>query len=421
MDLLTPEFLSALAAIVVIDLVLAGDNAIVIALAARRLPAHLQRKAIAWGTVGAIAVRTLMTVIVVWLLNIPGLMLAGGAMLVWIAYKLLLPEDENGEAAVKPADSFWSALRTVVIADTVMGLDNVLAVAGAAHGSYLLVVIGLLISIPIVVWGSTLLLGFVERFPGFVYVGAGVLAWTAAKMMTSEPLLASALAIHGAIGPLVYFTIVGGVLWAGFAKNHRQFESRISARLVLLAKTCSELRTNISPTEGEDIMMKILVPVDGSRNSEFAVQQVINEYQNNRDLEVHVLNVQPPFSRYVALFAGKRDRDAWHGGQAARSLQPALHLLARHGVPYATHVEVGERARVIADTAHRLKCDHIVMSTARKNSLTRMVEDSVTNRVLELTRVPVEVVAGEAVSRWERFGIPVGLIAAVGLLVVAVD
>src|SRR5687767_5803089 len=147
----TPEFWSALAAIVVIDLVLAGDNAIVIALAARSLPKDLQRRAVIWGTAGAVLVRASLTVAVLWLLEIPGLMLAGGILLAWIAYRLLAGDDSGREHDVAPARNFWGAMRTIVVADAVMGLDNVLAVAGAAHGSVVLVVAGLLISIPIVV------------------------------------------------------------------------------------------------------------------------------------------------------------------------------------------------------------------------------------------------------------------------------
>ena len=133
-------FLSALLAIVVIDLVLAGDNAIVIALAARSLPPALQKRAILWGAIGAIGVRSLMTVIVVWLLQIPGLLLAGGLALLWIAYRLLLPDANDDVKHEVAPTTFWGAMRTIVIADAVMGLDNVLAVAGAAHGSYVLVV-----------------------------------------------------------------------------------------------------------------------------------------------------------------------------------------------------------------------------------------------------------------------------------------
>ena len=181
------DFWSSLLAIVVIDLVLAGDNAIVIGLAARRLPKEMRRKVVVWGTVGAVAIRSLLTLGVVWLLGIPGLLAAGGLMLAWIAYKLLADEHKHDISA--PQAGVWAAIRTIIVADAVMGLDNVLAVAGAAHGSFALVLIGLLISVPIVVWGSGLILKAADRFPAVPYIGAGVLAWTAAKMIAGEPWL----------------------------------------------------------------------------------------------------------------------------------------------------------------------------------------------------------------------------------------
>ena len=220
MELFSPEFFSALAAIVVIDLVLAGDNAIVIALAARGVPKELRTKAIMWGTVGAIVVRTSMTVVVVWLLKVPGLLLVGGVMLVWIAYKLLASGD-SVESHVSPADSFLGAMKTIVVADAVMGLDNVLAVAGAAHGNFLLVVLGLLISIPIVIWGSQLILHFVERYPSIIYVGAAVLAWTAAKMVASEPLIKEYFETHRSLHWGLYAAVIGGVLGLGYLRNRR--------------------------------------------------------------------------------------------------------------------------------------------------------------------------------------------------------
>ncbi|WP_075980841.1 TerC family protein [Bacillus massilinigeriensis] len=186
MDFFTTEFWSALLSIVVIDLVLAGDNAIVIGLAARNLPKSLQKKVIIWGTVGAIGIRALATFIVVWLLKIPGLLLIGGVLLIWIAYKLLIEEKGHD---VEAGENFWAAIKTIIIADALMGLDNVLAVAGAAHGSFILVLCGLLISIPIVVWGSTLIIKWVERFPIIITLGAAVLAYTAAKMITDENFL----------------------------------------------------------------------------------------------------------------------------------------------------------------------------------------------------------------------------------------
>ena len=132
MDLLTPHFFSGLLAIVLLDLVLAGDNAIVIALAARNLPPALQKKAVFWGTFGAIGCASLLTAVVVYLLKLPGLMLAGGLLLLPIAWKLLQHEDEDPD--ISAADNFWSALRTIVVADALMGLDNVLAIAGASKG-----------------------------------------------------------------------------------------------------------------------------------------------------------------------------------------------------------------------------------------------------------------------------------------------
>jgi YjbE family integral membrane protein len=218
----SPEFLSALLAIIVIDLVLAGDNAIVIALAARNLPKELQKRAVIWGSFGAVAVRASLTVAVLWLLEVPGLMLAGGILLLWIAYKLLAGSEGNGEGhEVAPAKTFWGAMRTIVIADAVMGLDNVLAVAGAAHGSVLLVVTGLLISIPIVVWGSTLILHWIERFPALLYIGGAVLAWTSAKMIADEPLYQDWLDARPGLKSLLFIAAVGGVLGLSWLRNRR--------------------------------------------------------------------------------------------------------------------------------------------------------------------------------------------------------
>lgn len=231
MELFSAAWWSALLAIILIDLVLAGDNAIVIALAARHLPPHLKTKAIVWGTVGAIAVRSVMTVGVVWLLKIPGLMLLGGLGLVWIAYKLLA--DQEGDEHDGPiVSSFWGAMKTIIIADALMGVDNVLGVAGAAHGAFDLVIIGLLVSVPIVVFGSTVVLKLVERFPAIIQLGAGVLAFTAAKMIVSEPLLAGlfgqgtpgAETIHTVARWSTYLVAVVGVLAAGWWSNRRQLK-----------------------------------------------------------------------------------------------------------------------------------------------------------------------------------------------------
>ena len=233
MDFLSLPWWSALATIVLIDLVLAGDNAIVIALAARRLPAALQKRAIGWGTVGAIAVRALMTVGVVWMLRIPGLMLAGGLGLLWIACRLLVPEDaSDGSAHEGSATSFWGAMRTIVIADALMGVDNVLGVAGASKGDTWLVLLGLLISVPIVVAGSTVVLKLVERFPRIIDLGAAVLAYTAAHMIVSEPWLAPVFEAGPAYRIAVYVVAIVGVLAVGhwMARRAAQRHGAAAAR-----------------------------------------------------------------------------------------------------------------------------------------------------------------------------------------------
>lgn len=229
MELFSTAWFSALLAIILIDLVLAGDNAIVIALAARNLPPHLRRRAIVWGTVGAIAVRSVMTIGVVWLLKVPGLMLVGGLGLLWIAYNLLAQSDSEDEHGVG-ATTFWGAMKTIIVADALMGVDNVLGVAGAAHGSFDLVVIGLLVSVPIVVFGSSIVLKLVDRFPIIIQAGAAVLAFTAAKMIVGEPLLDPVFDAPGQVVLrwTVYAVAVIGVLGAGWLNARRR--QRLAAR-----------------------------------------------------------------------------------------------------------------------------------------------------------------------------------------------
>ena len=180
----TTQFWWALGSIILIDIVLAGDNAIAIALVARQLPHHLQKRAILLGTFAAIIMRVLFTLVAVWLLKIPGLMLIGGVLLLWIAYQLLITEDEAQHAS--SAHNLRQALQTIMIADTIMSLDNVLAIAGAAQGNFFLVILGLLISIPLVIWGSTLVLHLLKRFPVIIYLGAAVLIITAIQMVFKD-------------------------------------------------------------------------------------------------------------------------------------------------------------------------------------------------------------------------------------------
>jgi YjbE family integral membrane protein len=191
--LFTPQFWSALGAIMLLNLVLSGDNAIVIAMAARNLPPVHQKKAILWGTLGAIIMRIIMTLIVVWLLKIPGLKLLGGLALIWIAIQLVNSGDEADDHG-KAGATFWDAMKTIIIADAVMGLDNVLAVAAAAGGDLMLIFIGLMLSIPIVVFGSTIVLKIMTKYPIVIWIGVALLGWTAGLMIWEENVIASFIA-----------------------------------------------------------------------------------------------------------------------------------------------------------------------------------------------------------------------------------
>jgi len=411
LDLFSSEFFAALAAIIVIDLVLAGDNAIVIALAARNLEPRLRKVAIVWGTVGAIAVRAAMTLIVVWLLQIPGLMFCGGLMLVWIAYRLLVPRSANDQGhGVKNASGFWPAMGTIVVADAMMGLDNVLAVAGAAHGSYLLVIAGLLISIPIVVWGSQLVLRLIDRFPAITYAGAGVLALTAAKMIADEPYLKAALKDEQALVLMLYVWLVVGTLALAFLRNRFRRQDQLESRLLDAA----------SADTGHNLP-RVLIPVDGSNNSLAAVRKVALQAGTAANRDVHIVHVRSPLAQYIARFLRRSDVDAWHRDEGMRALRGAIEILSANGVRFSHHIRLGRRAETIAALAAELACDRIVISTAPRNSLTRLVEDSVTDRLLASTRVPVEMIVGPRSSAIERIGVPAGAAAIAAMLVFAIE
>ena len=181
------ELLWALAAIILIDVVLGGENALVIAMAAKKLPEHLRRQAMLWGTVGAVAVRFISVAALTYLLLIPGLRLIGGVALLYIAWKLTTNNEDHSN--VKTATTFWGAMATIVWADAVMGLDNALAIAGAAGGNWWLIVFGLLISVPIILFGSTLIAKIMDRYPDAIFVGAFVLYVVAIKMIMAEPIV----------------------------------------------------------------------------------------------------------------------------------------------------------------------------------------------------------------------------------------
>jgi YjbE family integral membrane protein len=188
-ELLTSHFWLGLGTIIWVNIILSGDNAVVIALAARSLPPNQQKKAIFWGAAAAVVLRILLTVVAVKLLEFPYLKIVGGLALLWIAVKLLVPEDE-GDGDVASSSHLMGAIKTILIADLVMSTDNVIAVAAAAKGSIVLLVLGLVISIPLVVYGATMLMKLMERFPIIITLGAAILGWTAGEMMVTDPAVA---------------------------------------------------------------------------------------------------------------------------------------------------------------------------------------------------------------------------------------
>ncbi len=203
--------------IIIIDLVLSGDNAVVVGMASRNLPPAQRKKAIMWGTIGAVALRVLFTGLATWLLGVPYIKLFGGLMLVWIAVKLLIQQEES--STIQSGKNTWEAVKIIIIADFIMSLDNVLAVGGAAKGSLGLVLFGLFLSVPLLMWGSTLVAKWMNDYPILIYFGSGVLAYTAATMIMEDPLVVKLFSnFHWAgLESLIPFVITALVLVVGKA------------------------------------------------------------------------------------------------------------------------------------------------------------------------------------------------------------
>ena len=220
---LTPEFWLAVGQIIMIDILLGGDNAVVIALACRNLPPDLRRQGILWGTVGAIGLRVILIFFAMSLLALPYLKLVGAALLLWIGVKLLVPEDD-GHGDIKGSDRLWGAVKTIIVADFVMSVDNVIGIAGAAQGAgheghqMALVIFGLVVSIPIIVWGSSIVLKLMDRFPLIITAGGMLLGWIAGTLAVSDPAITPYVQVSdtmryawGAAGAVAVY-LVGTVL-----------------------------------------------------------------------------------------------------------------------------------------------------------------------------------------------------------------
>jgi len=196
MDIGTPQFWLAALEIVVINILLSGDNAVVIALACRNLPPHQRRWGVFWGAIGAIVLRIILTFFAVSLLQLSWLKIIGGVLLLWIGIKLIAEEDGEGSTDVRASDRLLSAVRTVVIADLVMSIDNVLGVAAAAKGSLLLLVFGLVVSVPLVIGGAQLIMRLIERFPILIVLGGGLLGYVAGELVVEDSAVVDWVHVH---------------------------------------------------------------------------------------------------------------------------------------------------------------------------------------------------------------------------------
>ena len=210
-EIQSPQFWTGLLMIIWVNIVLSGDNAVVIALAARSLPQRQQAKAVAWGAGAAVVLRIFLTIVAVEALKWPYLKLIGGLLLLWIATKLLMPED--GSDDVESSDNLIQAIKVILIADLVMSLDNVIAVAAAAKGSTVLLVLGLAISIPLVIFGATVLMKLMERYPVIITIGAGLLGWVAGEMLVTDVTLVDWISsntpwMH------IHLPLLGEISWA---------------------------------------------------------------------------------------------------------------------------------------------------------------------------------------------------------------
>lgn len=221
---------------------------------------------------------------------------------------------------------------------------------------------------------------------------------------------------------LLPFLIAAAALTQYALRARRETRERVAASSVAAASDALEpIAAAMQPDESRGAMPKVLIPLDGSENALRAVRHVVNQSLAKGALEAHLLHVRPSFMWHLTCFASKKARDDYHRALAQSALAPARELLRRYSVPHAVHLESGKRAETIHRVAQRLHVNKIVMGTARKNSITRIFEDPVTSRVLEIARVPVEVITGRNVSKLEKYGVPAGVGTALAAVLAAAD
>jgi YjbE family integral membrane protein len=382
---LTPEFWLAVGQIIMIDILLGGDNAVVIALACRKLPPAQRRAGILWGTAGAIVLRVVLIFFALTLLKLPFLKIVGALLLLWIGIKLLMPEDE-GDHEIQASDKLWAAVKTVIVADFVMSLDNVIAIAGAAEGAggghqMPLVIFGLLVSIPIIVWGSQLVIKLMDRFPLIITLGGMLLGWIAGGMLISDP------AVKDTLAPLAS--------WMQYAAPAAGALLVLVVGKWLASRGAPEAAEVAAPSALAARVDRVLLPVDGSDGALAAVRQVIALAQAHPEpaaFSVELLNVQPAMSRDVSSFVAGKTLQEYHAERSAEDLAAARALLDGARLTYRSHTRVGQAAPLICEAARELGVDQIVIGTRGQGAAAAAIMGSVASETVEKASMPVLVV-----------------------------
>jgi YjbE family integral membrane protein len=389
----TPEFWIAVGQIILIDILLGGDNAVVIALACRKLPPAQRRKGILWGTAGAIVLRIILIFFALQLLAIPFLKIVGAILLVWIGVKLLVPDHDDGHSNIEGSDRLWGAVKTVIVADFVMSVDNVIAIAGAAESSgtdhgMALVIFGVLVSIPIIIWGSQLVIKLMDRFPIIITLGGMLLGWIAGTMTVTDPAL-----VNPDVMPSMFKIEASDTV--------RYAAGVAGALLVLLiGKMVSASKGKAEPAAAAPAaapalapgrLRRIVLAVDGSAPAARATEQVIGMRRDLADpasLELHVLHVQRPVSGDVSSFVSGKTLDEYYAEQSEAASATARRLLDEAGVAYQSHMRLGSPGETIADEAAARNADLIVMGTKGQGAAGALL-GSVAQSTVSASSVPV--------------------------------
>ena len=388
----TPEFWVAVGQIILIDILLGGDNAVVIALACRKLPPKQRTQGILWGTAGAIVLRIILIFFALTLLSIPFLKIVGAILLVWIGVKLLLPEHDEGHSNIEGSDKLWGAVKTVIVADLVMSVDNVIAIAGAAEASgtghsMALVIFGVLISIPIIVWGSQLVIKLMDRFPIIITLGGMLLGWIAGTMAVTDPALINRDVLSGFPKIEVSDTMryAAGVAGALLVLVIGKF---IAGRRASKAPAVVATASAVATPGG---LKRLLLAVDGSEIASRAVQQVLGMRRDlaaPESLDLHLVHVQRPVSGDVSSFVASKTLEEYYQEQSDAALAPAKKLLDEAGQAYQVHARVGSPGETIAKEAVAQGCDLIVMGT-RGGGMSSAMLGSVAQDTIGQSPVPV--------------------------------